>query len=200
MCDHPLDPGHGSGSRSAPAILTGQKSVGPAGHFLRGEGPGSGLLSLKPQWGVYAARWSLGSSPRSVPSWLCPSPLPGSRPNCSRTRGLLILDDFQQHLPAALLLRQGPPPTAMYVLLKAPETPCSTLVPCGSMFGGAAPPKDHPGGCPGSACLVGPGPGHLGLLSLSRTTAPFMSALSKPSRIIPPLPPVLLPATPRPLL
>lgn len=36
--------------------------------------------------------------------------------------------------------------------------------------------------------------------SLSWTTAPFMPALRKPSRIIPPLPPVFLPAFPRPLL
>lgn len=54
----------------------------------------------------------------------------------------------------------------MDLLFKAPETPCSTLVPCGSMFGGASPPKEHAGGCPGLACLVGPGPVHLGLLCL----------------------------------
>lgn len=63
--------------------------------------------------------------------------------------------------PLLLCLSSSKPPRHL-------ARPLSHVVPCL----GAAPPEDHPGGCPRMACLVGSGPGHLGLLSLT-DNSPF---------------------------
>lgn len=62
---------------------------------------------------------------------------------------------------------------------------------------GAAPPQDHPAGRPRTACLLGPGPGHLGLLSLWGGQRALSCQLrGSQARIIPPLPLARPPAPP----
>lgn len=93
----------------------------------------------------------------------------------------------------------GGSPMAVYLLFKAPKTPCSSnpchVVPC---LGELLCLKTTLVNVLGQPAWLGQGQAVLAF-SLSWTTAPFMSALRKPSRIIPPLPPVLLPAYPPPL-
>lgn len=62
---------------------------------------------------------------------------------------------------------------------------------------GAAPPQDHPAGRPRTACLLGPGPGHLGLLSLWGGQRALSCQLrGSQARIIPLLPLARPPAPP----
>lgn len=69
--------------------------------------------------------------------------------------------------------------------LQGPETACSTLVPCGSMLRGLPRLKTTLVDVPGWPAWLGQGQAILAF-SLLWTTAPFMSAPRKPSRIIPP--------------